>query len=140
MEQGAICVKGTTVAQNSMGTAWGVGIRIDVNQAQALNSVAMPYAVSAGSTGLFYAFTTLPPLAEIVVVLGDGTSYTDDYCFFPDVVSGTIPWSSFHQLCSSNPPGPALGGPPQTVSSVDVQVGVTQTAGSFDFCVSQLHF
>jgi hypothetical protein len=139
MEQNAICAKGTTVAQNASGTAWGVGIQINLNQAKASGSAAMTYAVSTSSTGLTYAFATLPPRAMINVSLGNGQSYTDEYCFLPTTASGTIPWTSFHQTCTTYP-GPALVGPPQNVTAIDVQVGVAQTAGSFDFCVSQLHF
>jgi hypothetical protein len=140
---GTLCATGSAYGtvcgadQTCYSTYWGSGLGVNVNQAKGMGSAVGNYA-AAGSAGVTYALTALPPNVRLVV----GDSKTD-YCAVLTAPSGTIPWTSFNSACWSPGTGTSLGGPPGKFTSVRFQVAADDTSGGsidFDFCLTQLHF
>jgi hypothetical protein len=136
----ALCGKGSTAVADTMGTIWGAGIGLNLNQmsgAMAYNVFAVPMSAK----GISYGLSALPTQGARLQIDNGGSASTGgtDYCYALQAATGTVTWADFNSKCWDNS-GTALSGPPQTATHIAVQVTAVSTATPFDFCVTSLSF
>ncbi len=128
--KGELCAGGTTGIKNGAIT-YGAGIGANLAQSSDGGAAA---AVTVSSAGLTYAVSSVPPNSmEIEIKVG-----TTAYCYVTTVASGTIPYASFVEKCTSTPPGAAFAG--TSITGVGFQAKAGPTASPYDFCVTSLTF
>jgi hypothetical protein len=130
---GEFCGSGMTGVKNG-GVTYGAGFGADFGQMMGgEGGVNMPVPITG--TGLSYAITATPstgPMYGMEITINNGA-----YCTKTTSLSGTIPWSSFTQHCSS----PSDAGAPftgTTISGVIFRANAGLTAAPYDFCVTML--
>jgi hypothetical protein len=131
----AFCASGISAAANATFTNFGGGIGVNLDQQSAppstVNSVSL-----AGTQGVSYALSNLPPGARIAVESG-GTQF----CSNLTSASGTVPWGSFNTKCFDSPPdGVALTPASALATSIQFEVPSATTAQTWSFCVTALTF
>ena len=130
LASGQFCGSGTTGVKNGAIT-YGAGFGANLTQASEGGAAG---GVTISGTGLTYAVSSVPPNSmEIEIKDATGT-----YCYVTTVASGTVPWASFVEKCTSNPPGAAFAGTTVTGVSFDAKAGIA--ASPYDFCVTALSF
>jgi hypothetical protein len=127
----AFCAAGTTGAQSA--TTWGAGIGVNLNQMPTSMTPAT-YAAPAGSTGVTYALSALPPGTFYLIIDNAGTAY---YATLT-AASGSVPWSMFKSTPWAPDASAPLGSPPQSATHLQFQLSAGTAAAPFNFCVTSL--
>jgi hypothetical protein len=133
----AFCGGGITGVGDSLGTVWGAGIGMNLNQVNQMGAAVNPYPIPVGTTGISYAVSSIPLTQGMrLAVDADGS----EYCAIVSFSSGTVPWTSFNSKCWSPTLGVYLAGAPQTSQHIQFQAPAATTSASFSFCVTSLGF
>ena len=128
LAKGEFCGSGTTGVKNGAIT-YGAGFGANLGQAQDGGASS---SVTVSAAGLTYAVSSVPP-NSMEIEIKDGTT---SYCYVTTVASGTVPWASFVEKCTSTPPGAAFAGTSITAVSFQAKAGIA--ASPYDFCVTTL--
>ncbi len=146
----ALCTSGMTDISNGAATPnhFGAGIGFNLNQTQSTGCTSTPvnaFTVPAGSVGVSYSLSNLPP-GGVRLEIGNGatsasgTATGTDYCATLTAASGTIPWAQFNSQCWVNTPGDFLSGPPTAPTHINFGLPSGAAASAFNFCVDSIGF
>jgi hypothetical protein len=125
---GEFCGSGTTGVKDGAIT-YGAGIGANLGQS---TDGGTSSSVTISVTGLTYAVTSVPS-NSLEIEIKDGT---DAYCYLTMAASGTVPWGSFVEKCTSSVVGPAFAG--TSITAVDFTARAGAAATPYDFCVTAL--
>lgn len=128
---GEFCGSGTTGVKNGAVT-YGAGFGANLSEGTD-GGVTAPVTVSG--TGLTYAVSSAPPNSLEIAIKDENDN---SYCALTTAATGTIPWGSFLEKCTSNPPGTAFAG--TSVKAVSFTARAGAAASPYDFCVTSLSF
>jgi hypothetical protein len=135
VDPSAFCGAGATATMDAMGTVWGGGIGVNLNQIMATSSTSPPInTFAATGSGITYALSSFPTQGMRIII----DSSAMDYCAPITGASGTVKWSSFNTKCWDNS-GMTLAGAP-TATHINFQVNSASAAADFDFCVTAVSF
>jgi hypothetical protein len=128
LAKGEFCGAGTTGVKNGAIT-YGAGIGANLSQSTDGGTGA---GVTVSATGLTYAVSSVPT-NSLEIEIKDGTT---EYCYVTTVASGTVPWASFVEKCTSSTVGAAFAG--TTITGVSFEAKAGATTATYDFCVTDL--
>lgn len=128
LAKGMFCGSGTTGIKNGAVT-YGAGFGANLGQAPD-GGTTSPVAVS--TTGLTYTVSSVPP-NSMEIEIKDGTT---EYCYLTTAATGTVPWASFVEKCTSTPTGSAFSG--TTITGISFSARAGAVASPYDFCVTAL--
>jgi hypothetical protein len=131
LAKGELCGSGTTGVKDGAIT-YGAGI--GANLGQPLDG-GPAGTITVSTSGLSYAVSSVPP-NSLEISIKDSTDTS--YCYITTVATGTVPYASFVEKCTSSVVGAAFAGTAITSVSFDARAGAT--AAPYDFCVTALSF
>jgi hypothetical protein len=141
LASGEFCGCGTTgqkvkvdAGTGTVYPTYGAGVGANLSQA---SDGGVSGGVTVSAAGLTYAVSSVPPGELEIEIKSAVGGVTTEYCTVTTAASGTVPWASFFEKCTSNPPGPAFAG--TSITGVVFQARAEASGPApYDFCVTAL--